>query len=555
MNFESSSSSSSINTLSPLAESCSVTVTAAANCPGAGNTSISCASYPTCEECIAEPRCGWCQDMRAYPDDVAGCFEGTDVAPYVGSCYYYAKTNDQCTDIKLTLRVRSPFEAEEIIAGSVMYFTWETEGKIDTSKQKYNIYIKYPGSTERLKINTDGELESSGTLVYETDSKMIGNGSVIFTLVEDEGETDLKTLTIQFTKATSKITNPGYGDTIKGNEYLIKWEKNSALTEVDMTVSLSNDTTVISNVFQAQYNYGQFNWSIDETLFTKDKKYKLHLYWHRTGEVKEELLLCDSEEFGIDIKPPYYEIFTNATHTELNPGDVIMISWDSNKFPPLSNVFLMKGHDKETASLVSTLASQCSPQRTELPWVVNVEEDSDDYFFRVEDKDRSLSNDTDFYTIPSSKVNTHFTIRGGNIKQREDMDIPSTTLFYGDYIDVTWEYLGGLSNFSITLVFNNKTENLIANEIANDTFNYSLKIDEKYKHNSGFKMRISAYEFMGGINGTTESFVVLEPGSVGIKSTSGIVMTIIVGLGIIGFILIFYCCCFKKSRLGGFQQI
>ncbi|KAH7815630.1 uncharacterized protein MONOS_1279 [Monocercomonoides exilis] len=521
----------------PLYETCSVAVTEQGKCL---QDFVSCRELTTCEQCANAARCGWCQEMSGYPGYVYGCFEGTATAPFLGSCRAWAGQVATCNDVKTELNVYNPTPFMDITYGTKEFLGWYTNG-IATESVHYVIYFDLNGENKTLSAKAD----SDGQILLETPFGTEGLGTITFREWSEQGPgNEILSFTVNVVKPKSKFYYPTKGEKITESHYDISWDVNFMMEYV--TLNLLKGDTVIQTLMSSGQNFGSYPWLIDDHVLESGKDYSLQLIWNYGTEIQHKPVIATSEKFELQIQPTTYTITAPKKGDPITPGEFLTIKWTSNRMPSKSVLYLMLGNDKENAEVVQTIAEDLGVDDTEAKWMVNVGRDSDHYFFRIENGLHTIHGDSEFFPIRASRVTVSLT----------KLDNPSSINFFsGDLVEASWKYVGGKSHFTVWMEGFTGDNIKVSGTLSEDTRNFKFKLPGEIRTGDLYTVHVSAYEFFHGINGSSSPFHVFAPGALPVVSTGGIVFTVIVGVATVAFAFLFYFCWYKRSRLGGFQQI
>lgn len=528
-------------------ETCAVPVTAANYCP----ESV-CSSYSTCTECVSNTRCGWCQQMKAYPTTTYGCFEGSSSSPYLGICTHYTRDESKCEALEIRLEIFSPWDEEIIACGDLEYVSWSTFGVIDDDTVKYRCEVTYnDGSREELKK----DLSSYGSFQWFIPLNKTGKAQISFYNTKEDEEKLVDTRNVTLIEPKLNILQPTTNEKIITTNYTIKWEcpypeTTSYFTPI--SVSVYKNRSPFTDILRFDDNKWSCSWNIDPSVYPNGEDYYINITWAIKVNNETKLIeVARTGMFSIELPPVSYSFEEVTNETEIISGNIVNITWSSNRFPHYTNIYLMRGSSTTDGVIVECLCSAYLPENTTFQWNVSVEDDGN-YYFLAENADNATENgSSDVYYIRRPRVIVYF----GDLpetNQGRDRSIGSSVV-------LNWTYIGAPSTFRIGLESSSSQVLVIKDNIASTVNSYTFSLPNVLINNDIYIVEVLAKE--GGtkhysrLAGNSAPFKVISPGSTPTKSIASVITLSIITLIIIGGTIIFYCFFYKRSRLGGFQQI
>ena len=533
----------------PPSESCSVYVSDSAKCPAED-----CASYTDCSSCIQHARCGWCKELQSYPYSAQGCFEGSASGPYLGTCSRWGSQGANCDELKIDLDVFLPYEGEKVVAGETLNVALHTVGIIDTNSLHYRCYVTYPN---QMKQELQHDLSARGYFAWSIPCNVQGNCPLDFVSVADNKETAVLTRTVEIVKGALEFSHPKQDEIVESDDYVVTWKTpfdapSTLLFPISLRV-YNNDKLVVSLLSSAQNDF-QYKWHLSPLQYPDSKNYSLELIWHikQSDDSFYEQIVGKTGSFTIKLPPTNYTLLAPSADDALLSGSEIELSWESNRMPEHTSIYLLRGMKKEQADLVQALALSLPNNQTTLKWKVDVEYDSEYYFFRLENSDNSsVYSDSSHFIIKKPYILVVFT----DVSDTHQSD----SRIIGTRVSVQWKYIGSPTTFNVSLLSSSGTQIHLKTTSSEEENSYSFLLTSKLKHSELYGVQVEAInpatKFSSKLIGETAPFRVLAPCASAVRSIGSIVTVSLIAFVVVAAFLVFYCLVYRRSRLGGFQQI
>ncbi|KAH7820529.1 uncharacterized protein MONOS_294 [Monocercomonoides exilis] len=552
--------------LKPDAESCSVYVSDKNQC---NQGDKGCWAFDSCGACTANGRCGWCQEMSGQPAASMGCFEGTATSPYLGTCVAWTSKTDECDKIEIEVACINPQVEDTLFSGTSTWVSWYTRNR-QGEGLKFDVVVVYKAGQEgqqekvlKNNVPADGFVEWS----IPKDTNLQGKCNVLFRATSDQKV--LLTIPVVIGEAHVEVWSPSENEVVTKDEMSISWDFSFSLEYV--TLELYKDGVLNKTIASSVSNYGYYQWDAFEAKVVNGDKYTVQIKWVKEetassashssasnmlveqegAESREKLFgksvqqkIGESKPFSIQLSETYITITSPTKGTKLSSGEEVVIEWETNRPAKETNVYLMRGFDKQRADLVMTVASKVEKEKQKVSWVVDVDDDDYDYFFLIEDSAVTRQGTSPFFNIIATSLIP--SIAGST---------PGAEQHIGDKVEVEWEYHGGSSPFSVTLVPQNGQRISIATELSPDVRSFSFSLPASMEHGTLYVVEVTATNWKNGVSGTTAPFKAIAPGAFAIRSIGSVIAISVIAVAVIAALFLFYFCFYRKSRLGGFQQI